>query len=360
MSGDDPTERASLAALAARAMARKSAPPVPQPLASAKRRKGDDEEPALVKRPSVEDVAKLLKEQGVQAGGRREEPAKQVAEKVAAARTSVLEPASRIDAKPRAQVEEMARPRKQEVVHADPGMQVVAKTAAKFSAADLEELRKAIVVKGTGRVIKGFNLDDVKYNEEGLVPVIAQDRATGAVLMQAWANKEALEKALTTDQMTYWSRQRNKLWVKGEESGHQQKLVKLVLDCDKDTLLAIVVQDGPACHRDTGTCFVEDRNIPVAGFLGELDQIIASRAKDAPAGSYTAKLLDDPALAVGKVLEEAKEVAKVLRGEPDKDTLGHEAADLIYHLLVACRTQGVVLADIVAELHQRHGAAQKA
>jgi phosphoribosyl-AMP cyclohydrolase / phosphoribosyl-ATP pyrophosphohydrolase len=235
------------------------------------------------------------------------------------------------------------------------GIAVVSKGPAKFSLEDMEALRKAIVIKGGGLVVAGINLDELKYNEEGLVAVVAQDRLTGAVLMQAWANKEALHKSLTTNEMTYFSRQRNKLWTKGEESGHTQKLLQLKVDCDKDSVLALVEQTGPACHRDTGTCFVDGRSIPLAGFLGELDQLVQQRAKERPEGSYTTKLLEDPSLAAGKVVEEAREVAQVLKGKPNDDTLQHEAADLLYHLLVACRGKGIGLTEIVQELLTRHG-----
>lgn len=237
----------------------------------------------------------------------------------------------------------------------DEGIQVATKGPAKFSLEDMEALRKAIVIKGSGRIVAGINLDELKYDQEGLVAVVTQDALTGAVLMQAFANKEALEKSLTTNEMTYFSRQRNKLWTKGEDSGNKQKLVSLKVDCDKDAVLAVVEQTGVACHRETGTCFVDGRDIPVAGFLGELDRIIAERAKEKPEGSYTTKLLADPSLAAGKVVEEAKEVAQVLKGKPNKDTLQHEAADLLYHLLVACRGKGITLRDVVAELAARHG-----
>lgn len=234
------------------------------------------------------------------------------------------------------------------------GIQVASKGPAKFSLDDLEALRKAIVIKGSGRIVAGINLDELKYDQEGLVAVVTQDRLTGAVLMQAWANKEALEKSLTTNEMTYFSRQRNKLWTKGEDSGNTQRLHHVKIDCDKDSVLAVVEQKGVACHRETGTCFCDGRDTPMAGFLGELDQLIAERAKDRPDGSYTTRLLEDPSLAAGKVVEEAKEVAQVLKGKPNKDTLQHEAADLLYHLLVACRGKGVTLRDVVAELAARH------
>lgn len=234
------------------------------------------------------------------------------------------------------------------------GVQVASKGPAKFSLEDMEALRKAIVIKGAGRIVAGINLDELKYDQEGLIAVVTQDRVTGAVLMQAWANKEALEKSLTTNEMTYFSRQRNKLWTKGEESGNTQKLASVKVDCDKDAVLAVVEQKGVACHRETGTCFVDGRDIPMAGFLGELDQLIAQRAKDKPEDSYTTKLLEDPSLAAGKVVEEAKEVATVLKGKPNKDTLQHEAADLLYHLMVAIRAKGVGLREVVAELAARH------
>jgi phosphoribosyl-ATP pyrophosphohydrolase/phosphoribosyl-AMP cyclohydrolase len=241
------------------------------------------------------------------------------------------------------------------VEKAEDGVAVVSKGPAKFSLEDMEALRKAIVIRGSGLVVAGINLDELKYNEEGLVAVVAQDRTTGAVLMQAWANKEALKHSLTTNEMTYFSRQRNRLWTKGEESGNTQRLVELKVDCDKDAVLALVEQTGPACHRETGTCFSDGRAVPVAGFLGELDRLIADRARDKPEGSYTTRLLEDPSLAAGKVVEEAKEVATVLKGKPNPDTLQHEAADLLYHLLVACRGKGVGLREIVAELQARHG-----
>lgn len=264
---------------------------------------------------------------------------------------------------------EVATPRKQAVEDPEPtvvvkpavtkqslddGVQVASKGPAKFSMEDMEALRKAIVIRGSGRIVAGINLDELKYDAEGLVAVVTQDRLTGAVLMQAWADKEALERSLTTNEMTYFSRQRNKLWTKGEESGNTQKLVGVKIDCDKDSILALVEQTGVACHRETGTCFTDGRDIPVAGFLGELDAFIAQRNKERPEESYTTKLLEDPSLAAGKLIEEAKEVATVLKGKPNKDTLQHEAADLVFHLLVACRGKGVGLRDIVAELLARH------
>lgn len=238
------------------------------------------------------------------------------------------------------------------------GIEVVAKGPSKFSAADLELLRSSIKVKGSAAVIEGINFEELKWDSEGLLPVVAQDRRTGAVLMLAWTNKETLEATLKTKQMTYWSRSRNKVWQKGEESGHVQRMVKLSVDCDKDSILALVDQEGPACHRDTGTCWNEERAAPLAGFLGELDGIIAGYAKTPNGESYTSKLLANPRLALEKLVEEVNETLRVLQGKPNKDPLEHEAADLLYHLLVACRMKGVGLDKVLTELYSRHLAAQ--
>ncbi len=197
-------------------------------------------------------------------------------------------------------------------------------------------------------------LGDLRYDANGLVPVVAQDEATGAVLMQAWADRAALQQSLETGRMTYWSRSRGELWTKGLTSGHVQHVVGLYADCDRDAVLAVVRQRGPACHEDTGSCWNSDKALPVAGFLGDLDRLAARRLAK-PAGGYTDTLLADPGLAAAKVVEEAAEVAAVLRGEDNEDTLEHEAADLLYHLVVALRGAGSDLAAVLEELQRRHG-----
>lgn len=197
-------------------------------------------------------------------------------------------------------------------------------------------------------------LDDLRYDRDGLVPVVAQDEATGAVLMLAWADRAALARSLETGRMTYWSRGRGALWTKGETSGHTQQLVGLFADCDRDAVLAVVRQTGPACHEDTGSCWTDGPALPVAGVLGILDRLAAERRRK-PAGGYTDTLLADPALAASKVVEEAGEVAAVLRGEENEDTLEHEAADLLYHLVVALRGAGTDLGAVLQELQGRYG-----
>ncbi len=195
-----------------------------------------------------------------------------------------------------------------------------------------------------------IDLDAIRFHD-GLVPVVAQDHVTGRVLMLAYANREALAQSLATLRMTYWSRSRGELWEKGATSGHGQRLVSLELDCDGDAVLARVEQTGPACHTGTRTCWSDAAE--VAGFLGVLEDI-ARRRQGAPEGRYTDALLADPALVASKVEEEAGEVAAVLRGEHNDDTLEHEAADLLYHLVIALRGAGVDLGSVLATLRSRH------
>ncbi len=239
----------------------------------------------------------------------------------------------------------------------DPGVQVVAKGASKFSAADLDMLRASIKVKGSGAVVEGINLDELKWDGEGLLPVIAQDRRTGAVLMLAHTNRETLETTLRSKQMTYWNRNHGKVVTQGQESGHIQRLIKLTVDCDKDSILATVEQEGPACHRDTGTCWTDDRAPPSAGFLGELDRIVRERAKNPEKGSKTSALLAEPIEALRAFVEHANELTKIVQGK-SKTTLETGAADLLYNMLVTLRTKGIGLADVLTELQAQHMATE--
>lgn len=204
------------------------------------------------------------------------------------------------------------------------------------------------------RAVATGDLGELAYGPAGLVPVVAQDRVTGNVLMLAWADQEALAHALETGWMTYRSRSRDAQWVKGETSGHRQRLRGLYADCDNDAVLAVVDQEGPACHIGNATCWATGAALVPATFLGQLERIIRDRRADAPAGSYTVELLNDPALAADKVEEEAGEVLRVLRGEENPDSLEHEAADLLYHLLVALHGKDVDLEAVLRELAHRH------
>jgi len=184
----------------------------------------------------------------------------------------------------------------------------------------------------------------------GLVPVVAQDAADGRVLMVAFATRQALERSLTTGEMHFWSRSRNELWRKGETSGNVLELVSLHADCDGDTVLARVRPTGPACHTGEATCFGEgaDGGDP----LSALDATLASRQRERPEGSYTVRLLDDENLRLKKLGEETAELVTALaRG--DGERIPEEAADLLYHVLVALRGAGVELSAVASALEAR-------
>jgi len=187
------------------------------------------------------------------------------------------------------------------------------------------------------------------------VPVIAQDARTGVVLMLAWADREALERTIATGEMHYRSRTRG-LWHKGATSGNTQRVVSLAWDCDGDTVLARVLPKGPACHDGTTSCF---RDVALgADALGALDRTIAERAASSAEGraSYTQRLLGDRNLRLKKLGEEASELA-VACADGDRSRAVEEAADLVYHTLVALRAVGAGLDDVRAELHRRAGGA---
>jgi phosphoribosyl-ATP pyrophosphohydrolase/phosphoribosyl-AMP cyclohydrolase len=197
---------------------------------------------------------------------------------------------------------------------------------------------------------------EIAYDERGLVPCIVQDWRTGEVLTLAYANAEALAKTRETGELHLWSRSRDELWHKGATSGNIQKVRALRLDCDGDALLALVEPAGPACHTGERTCFHNGELDPPAPHeaLPALERTLTARAAERPAGSYTVTLLDDPPLIGAKVQEEAEEVARAAREEPD-DRVDNEAADVIYHLLVLMHARGRTLADAEEVLNGRRG-----
>jgi len=196
-------------------------------------------------------------------------------------------------------------------------------------------------------------IDTLDWNKSnGLVPLIAQHAHDGRVLMLGYANREALERTLQTREVHFWSRSKQRLWKKGESSGHVLELVSIAADCDNDTLLAQVIPRGPTCHLGTPSCF--DGGAPAHPWLSELEALIASRASADPASSYVAKLLSGtPARRAQKVGEEGVEVA-LAAATGDLDGLRNEAADLVFHLLVLLRGAGLSFADVVGELAKRH------
>ncbi len=194
-------------------------------------------------------------------------------------------------------------------------------------------------------------LDFTKGN--GLVTVVTQDARTGALLMVAHADREALEKTLQTGEMHYRSRTRG-LWHKGATSGNVQRVVSLTADCDADAVLARVEKAGPACHTGAETCFGE----PPQDALVALDQTLARRAAVAPAPgekpSYTRRLLEDRNLRLKKLGEEAAELVTAC-ADGDRERAAEEAADVLYHALVAVRALGLTLDDVKAVLARRAG-----
>jgi len=186
---------------------------------------------------------------------------------------------------------------------------------------------------------------DIAFDERGLAPCVIQDWASGEVLTLAYVNAEALERTRVTGELHLWSRSRNELWHKGATSGNTQAVKALRFDCDLDAVLAIVEPAGPACHTGERTCFHNgDLTTMPHEVLPGLERTIAARATDAPAGSYTAELLAQPARIGDKVQEEAEEVARAAREESD-DRVAEEAADVLYHLAVLLRSRGLGLAD---------------
>ncbi|MDY7092759.1 MAG: bifunctional phosphoribosyl-AMP cyclohydrolase/phosphoribosyl-ATP diphosphatase HisIE [Acidobacteriota bacterium] len=199
--------------------------------------------------------------------------------------------------------------------------------------------------------------DSLTYDDRGLLPVVVQDAAGGAVLMVAWANREAVAKTLETGEAHFWSRSRRKLWRKGETSGNVLRVVEVLADCDRDTLLVRAHPAGPACHRGTRTCFEPN---PVELELGWLRQVLEERRKASPEESYTARLLAKGLPRVAqKVGEEAVETVIAALGEGDDgggndEELVGEAADLLYHLSVLLLARGIPARAVTEELRRRH------
>jgi phosphoribosyl-ATP pyrophosphohydrolase/phosphoribosyl-AMP cyclohydrolase len=191
---------------------------------------------------------------------------------------------------------------------------------------------------------------------DGLVPAIVQDADSGAVLMLAYMNREALEQTLARKRAVFFSRSKQRLWEKGETTGHTLDVVDVVADCDNDTLLVTARPRGPACHKGTLTCFGDDSRSAAGelAFLAKLESVIAQRATEKPEASYTAKLLDKGIARVAqKVGEEGVELALAGVGDTN-DKVVEESADLLFHLLVLLRARGVALRDVVQKLESRH------
>ncbi|MBF6594500.1 MAG: bifunctional phosphoribosyl-AMP cyclohydrolase/phosphoribosyl-ATP diphosphatase HisIE [Thermaceae bacterium] len=222
-----------------------------------------------------------------------------------------------------------------------------------------------------------MNLSDVKFDSNGLVPVIVQDAASGQVLTLAYANLEALEQTLYTRKSTFWSRSRRELWVKGATSGNTQEVLEVVLDCDQDAVLYKVIPNGPACHTGAESCFhnplIESsttpspsrgreprgggeasKHPPLGEVLEKVYRTIESRIQELPEGSYVAKMhqagLDR---ILKKIGEEAGEVIIAAKNE-NPEELRWEASDLLFHLLFTLAERGLSPDDLAKALWERH------
>ena len=195
-------------------------------------------------------------------------------------------------------------------------------------------------------------LGSVKFDAQGLVPAIVQDRATREVLMVAYMNRESLELTLDKGETYFYSRSRHEIWHKGETSGNLQSVVQIHLDCDFDTLLVEVTPAGPACHKGTYSCF--DVEPQLEGFMRQLFELIGRRKVLRPVGSYTTYLFNSGLDKIlKKVGEEATEII-VASKNPESGELVSETADLIYHLMVLLVERGVSLEEVTRELKNRH------
>ncbi len=198
-------------------------------------------------------------------------------------------------------------------------------------------------------------IDALKWPDTGLLPVIVQHAISGKVLMQGYANAEALRVTLTSKQVTFYSRSKQRLWTKGESSGHVLTLQSMVADCDLDSILLLALPHGPTCHVGTETCWHDEAsNSPSLSFLTDLEQVIADRQGADPKSSYTASLFARGVKRIAqKVGEEGVESALAAMAG-DKEELKNEAADLIFHLLVLLRSQDLALNDVIDVLKARH------
>jgi phosphoribosyl-AMP cyclohydrolase / phosphoribosyl-ATP pyrophosphohydrolase len=211
-------------------------------------------------------------------------------------------------------------------------------------------------------------LESVTFDAQGLVPVIAQEAATGQVRMFAWANREALERTLATRQAHFWSRSRAKLWRKGEESGNTLAVREVRIDCDGDVVLYTVDPIGPSCHTGATSCFYRAHDgesgglkiddgppDPPAVIVARVAEVISKRRKERPENSYVVSLLDRGFEKISeKISEEAGELVEALPRADAKHT-AHEAADLLFHVLVGLEAAGVPVDRVFNELGRRFG-----
>ena len=188
---------------------------------------------------------------------------------------------------------------------------------------------------------------------DGLIPAIIQDQATGQVLMLGYMNREAADETVASGKVTFFSRSKSRLWIKGETSGNFLHYVSAELDCDRDTILIQAVPAGPACHTGSRTCFTDQLPTSV-GFLAHLQQLVQQRHAEMPEKSYTTSLFREGKSRIAqKVGEEGVELA-LARMKDDREEMANEAADLLFHMLVLLEDGELELDDVLKVLRQRH------
>ena len=198
--------------------------------------------------------------------------------------------------------------------------------------------------------MSSINLDEIKFDERGLIPAIVQDAKTREVLTLAYMNQESLARTVETNETWFWSRSRNELWHKGETSGNTQRVVSLALDCDRDAIVVLVDPAGPACHTGAVSCF----DMPSSqSLLAGLYELIQSRERERPTGSYTTYLFEEGLDKILKKLGEESAETIIAAKNDDRARLVSEVSDLVYHLLVLLVARGVSLEEIANELEQR-------
>ncbi len=200
-----------------------------------------------------------------------------------------------------------------------------------------------------------MNIQFSKY-ADGLVPAIIQDQQTGKVLMLGFMNQEAIDATLSQKKVTFFSRTKNRLWTKGEESGNFLEYISMALDCDQDTILIQAKPLGPVCHNGTDTCWGETNTASGIHFLNTLEEVIAQRKNTSADSSYVASLFQKGINKIAqKVGEEAVETVIEAKDNNDDLFIG-EAADLLFHYLILLQAKGFNLTDITNELKKRHKA----
>ena len=202
-----------------------------------------------------------------------------------------------------------------------------------------------------------INIDQLKFDEKGLIPAIVVDSINGEVLTLAYMNRESLEITMEKGLTCFWSRSRNELWLKGETSGNYQHVVSITADCDKDALVVVVEKDGPACHEGTNSCFTNQvyQSEELHQFtLDSLADLLHGRMVEKPEGSYTTYLFEK---GIDKILkkvgEECTEVIIAGKADDKKETV-YEIADLAYHVMVLMTQMGISVEDVHRELASRH------